>query len=75
MMGEQDVVEALKYGKELPHLKDQFQLIFEEINTLEYKRNGLRTVLSALQNQKVTTRNLLKTYQSALDEKKYIKCA
>jgi hypothetical protein len=68
-MSEQDVVDALRFGKELPHLKDQFQILVEEINSLEYKRNGLRTVLSALQNQITTTRNLLKTYQSALDEK------
>ena len=51
MMSEQNVVDALKFGKELPHLKDQFQLLVEEINNLEYKRNGLRTVLSTLQNQ------------------------
>jgi len=46
MMTEQDVVETLKFGKELPYLKDQFQLLVEEINTLEYKRNGLRTAKS-----------------------------
>ncbi len=51
IMSEKDVVDALKFGKELPHIKDQFQLLVEEINNLEYKRNGLRTVLSALQNQ------------------------
>jgi hypothetical protein len=27
MMDEQDVVNALKFGKELPHLKDQFQQV------------------------------------------------
>jgi hypothetical protein len=35
----------LKKAKEIPHLNDQFQLLIEEINILEYKRNGLRTVL------------------------------
>src|SRR6266487_1185364 len=69
MMGEQDIVDALKFGKELPYLKDQFQLIVEEIDSLEYKRNGLRTVLSALQNQISTTKDSLKIYQSAIDEK------
>jgi hypothetical protein len=38
MMSEQDVVDALRFGKELPHLKDQFQLLAEEINSLEYKK-------------------------------------
>jgi hypothetical protein len=38
MMTEQDVVDALRVGKELPHLKDQFQLLVEEINSLEYKK-------------------------------------
>jgi hypothetical protein len=38
MMSEKDVVNALKIGKELPHLKDQFQLLVEEINSLEYKK-------------------------------------
>jgi hypothetical protein len=69
MMSEQNVVDALKFGKELPHLKDQFELLVEEINSLEYKRNGLRTVLSALQNQISTTKDSLKLYQYALDEK------
>ncbi len=64
-MSEQDVVDALKFGKQLPHLKDQFQLLVEEINNLEYKRNGLRTVLSALQNQISGAKDSLKLYQSA----------
>ena len=68
-MSEQNVVDALRFGKELPHLKDQFQLLVEEINSLEYKKNSLRAVLSALQNQINTTRNSLKIYQSAVDEK------
>jgi hypothetical protein len=38
MMSEQDVVDALKFGKELPHLKDQFELLVEEINSLECKK-------------------------------------
>lgn len=50
-MNEKDVVDALKFDKELPQLKDQFQLLIEEINSLEYKRNSLRTALSDLQNQ------------------------
>jgi chromosome segregation ATPase len=61
--------EALKFGKELPHLKDQFQLLVEEINDLEYKRNSLRTALSALQNQISAARDSLKIWQSALDDK------
>jgi hypothetical protein len=69
MMGEKDVVDALKFGKELPNLKDQFQLLVEEINNLEYKRNGLKTVLSALQNQISAARDSLKLYQSTLDDK------
>ena len=48
MMTEKDVVDALKFGKELPHLKDQFQLVVEEINSLEYKKNNFKAVLSAL---------------------------
>jgi hypothetical protein len=64
MMSEQDVVEALKFGKELPHLKEQFLLLVDEINSLEYKKI-VRAVLSALQNQINTTRNSLKNYQSA----------
>src|SRR6187200_2635332 len=69
MMSEQDVVEALKFGEQLPQLKDQFQLLVEEINNLEYKKNGLRAVLSALQNQISLAKDSLKLYQSALDEK------
>jgi hypothetical protein len=38
MMSEQGVVDALRFGKELPLLKDQFQLLVEEINNLEYKK-------------------------------------
>jgi hypothetical protein len=68
MMSEKDVVDALKFGKELPHLKDQFQFLIEEIERLEYKRNSLRTALSALQNQIFAARDSLKLYQSALDE-------
>jgi hypothetical protein len=69
MMSEQNVVDALKFGKQLPHLKDQFQLLVEEINSLEYKRNSLRTALSALQNQISAAKDSLKLYQSALDDK------
>ena len=69
MMGEQAVVDALKFGKELPHIKDQFQLLVEEINNLEYKRNGLRTVLSALQNQISAAKDSLKSFQSILGQK------
>jgi hypothetical protein len=38
MMSEHHVVDALRVGKELPHLKEQFQLLVEEINNLEYKK-------------------------------------
>jgi hypothetical protein len=69
MMSEQNVVDALKFGKQLPHLKDQFELLVEEINNLEYKRNGLRTVLSALQNQVSAAKDSLKSFQSILDQK------
>jgi hypothetical protein len=69
MMSEQDVVEALKFGKQLPQLKDQFQLLVDEINSLECKKNSLRAVLSALQNQINTSKNSLKLCQSAVDEK------
>jgi hypothetical protein len=37
-MSEQDVVDALKFGKQLPYLKDQFRLLVEEIDSLEFKR-------------------------------------
>jgi chromosome segregation ATPase len=56
-------------SKELPHLKDQFQLLAEEINSLEYKKNNSKTVLSALQNQISAIKNSLKIYQSALDDR------
>jgi beta-glucosidase-like glycosyl hydrolase len=69
MMTEQDVVDALKFGKELPHLKDQFQILVEEINDLEYKRNSFRAVLSVLQNQISAARDSLKIYESTLDDK------
>jgi DNA repair exonuclease SbcCD ATPase subunit len=69
MMGEQDVVDALKFGKELPQLKDQFQILVEEINSLEDKRNSQRAVLYTLQNQISITKDSLKLYQSAVDEK------
>jgi transposase len=69
MMTEQDVVDALRFGKELPQLKDQFQILVEEINSLENKRNSQRAVLSTLQNQISISKNSLKIYQSALDDK------
>ena len=69
MMTEQDVVDALKFGKELPHLKEQFLLLDEEINSLEYKKNNSKTVLSALQNQISAAKDSLKIYESALDKK------
>jgi chromosome segregation ATPase len=59
----------LKFGKQLPYLKDQFQLLVDEINRLEFKRNGLRTVLSALQNQISAAKDSLKFFQSILDQK------
>jgi transposase len=68
-MSEQNVVDAMKFGKQLPHLQDQFQLLVDEINNLEYKRNGLRTVLSTLQNQISAAKDSLKSFQSILDQK------
>jgi hypothetical protein len=68
MMSEHDVVDALKFGKQLPQLKDQFQLLVEEINSFEYKKNNCKTVLSALQNQISAAKDSLKFYQSAVDE-------
>jgi hypothetical protein len=69
MMTEQNVVDALKFGKELPQLKSQFELLIEVINSLEYRRNSLRNTLSVLQNQISTTKDSLKFCQSALDDK------
>jgi hypothetical protein len=69
MMTEQNVVDALKFGKELPHLKDQFRLLVDEINNLEYKRNGLKTILSTLQNQISVAKDSLKYCQSTIDDK------
>jgi flagellar motility protein MotE (MotC chaperone) len=69
MMTEQDVVEALKFGKELPQLKEQFLLLVDEIENLEYKKNNSKSVLSALQNQISAAKDSLKIYQSAIDEK------
>jgi hypothetical protein len=53
MMSEKDVVDALKFGKELPHLKEQFLLLVE----------------GALQNQITAAKGSLKIYQSAIDDK------
>jgi len=69
MMSEHHVVDALRFGKELPQLKDQFELLVEEINNLEYKKNSLRAVLSALQSQNNAAKDSLKIYQLALDDK------
>jgi predicted nucleic acid-binding Zn-ribbon protein len=69
MMNEQDVIDALKNAKELPQLKDQFQLLIEEIQRLEYRRNSLRTSLSALQNQISTAEDSLRLYESTVDDK------
>jgi hypothetical protein len=57
IMSEQNVVDALKFGKELPHLKDQFQILVEEINNLEYKKNGIRTAIYSFQNQIYSARD------------------
>ncbi len=48
---------------------DQFQILVEEINSPECKRNGLRTALSALHNQIFAARDSLKFCQSAVDDK------
>ena len=69
MISEKEVVDALKFGKELPQLKDQFQLLIEEIQRLEYRRNSLRTALSALQNQTSAAEDSLRLYESAVDDK------
>jgi hypothetical protein len=38
MMSEQNVVDALRFGKELPHLKDQFQVELRKSTVLNIKR-------------------------------------
>jgi len=69
MMSEKGVVDALKFGKELPHLRDQFLLLVEEIDSFESKKNNFKTVLSALQKQISAAKDSLKIYESAIDDK------
>jgi hypothetical protein len=69
MMNEKDVVDALKFGKELPRLKEQFLLLVEEIDNFEYKKNNSTIVLSALQKQISAAKDSLKIYESAIDDK------
>ena len=49
IMSEQDVVYALKFGKELPELKDQFQLLIVYLVMLAligYSRDLYKRILS-----------------------------
>jgi hypothetical protein len=51
------------------HSKYKNRYRIDEINNLEYKRNGFRAVLSALQNQISAAKDSLKFFQSLLGQK------
>jgi hypothetical protein len=60
IMSEQNVVDALKFGKELPHLKDQFQILVEEINNLEYKKKWSQNCSICFAKSNICSKGLAK---------------
>jgi hypothetical protein len=68
-MNDQDILNVLKYVKEIPYLKDTYEQLIKDVDGFDYKRCKFREELSFLQYQLPKLRNALKWYKSELEVK------
>ena len=68
-MNEQDIMDVLKYVKELPYLEDMYEQLIKDVDDLDYKKCKFREELSYLQNEIPKLRNAVKWYESELEVK------
>ena len=68
-MNDQDILNLMKYVKELPHLEDMYELLIKDVDELDHRKCKFREELSFLQNEMTKLRNALKWYKSELDSR------
>ena len=69
-MGPKDIVDALKYTRELPYIKNTYDGLINANQMLEGKKRRYRGELFDLKNEISKTKNSLRYYQSSLEEKR-----
>jgi chromosome segregation ATPase len=69
-MGPKDIVDALKYTRELPYIKNKYLGLIDANQTLEDKKKSSRAELFALKNEISESKNSLRYYKSSLKDKK-----
>jgi hypothetical protein len=71
-MTQKDIVNALKYANQLPSLENEFQILVNQIRTLEEKKRISRAELFAVVNEISKTKGSLRYYKLALKAKRKI---
>ena len=69
-MKEEDIVNALKYAKELPSLENRVQQTKKELENIENKKDSSKAELFILEKQVSKLKENLELYQSSLHEKR-----
>jgi hypothetical protein len=69
-MTQKDIVNALKYANQLPSLEKEFQMLINQIQTLQEKKRHSKSELFALVNEISKTKNSLQYYRSVLKDKR-----
>jgi hypothetical protein len=68
-MTQKDIVDALKYANQLPFLENEFQILVNQIQTLQEKKRLSKSELFSLVNEISKSKNSLRYYQSSLKDK------
>jgi chromosome segregation ATPase len=69
MDNKKDIANALKYADRLPCLENEFQILVNQIETLENKKKASQNELFAIVNEISKTKNSIDAFQSNLDSK------
>ena len=69
-ISELEIVNAIKYANELPHLQSEVQRLRDEVQDLEDKKDRCKADLLDLQVEISYSKNTLDLFQSVLDHKK-----
>jgi septal ring factor EnvC (AmiA/AmiB activator) len=69
-ISELEIVNAIKYANELPHLQSEVQRLRDEVQDLEDKKDRCKADLLDLQVEISYSKNTLDRFQSVLDHKK-----
>jgi hypothetical protein len=67
---QKDIVNALKYTRELPYIENKYHVLLSQIETLEDKKRISKSELFAVVNEIIKSKDSLRYYQSSLKDKR-----